>query len=65
MFCFVIGIQSETADQVQKALDILNQLGTSRVEMPNTGEPGTSPSFLQILNKTGQEGIYVSIQCIC
>jgi hypothetical protein len=75
LFYFVIGTPDELAGQVQKELDILNQMDTSIMEQLSTNEPEMSedivctcvlpsPLLSQILNKALQDGISVSIQSV-
>lgn len=75
LFCFGIGTPDELAGQVQKELDILNQMDTSIMEQLSTDEPEMSediactcvvpsPVLSQILNKALREGISVSIRSV-
>ena len=70
-----IGTPDELAGQVQKELDILNQMDTSIMEQLSTNGPEMSediactcvlpsPVLSQILNKALQDGISVSIQSV-
>jgi hypothetical protein len=76
LFYFGIGTPDELAGQVQKELDILNQMDTSIMEQLSTSEPEMSegiacicvlpsPVLSQILSKALQDGISVSIQSVC
>ena len=75
LFHFGIGTPDELAGQVQKELDILNQMDTSIMEQLSTNEPEMSediayisvlpsPVLSQILNKALRDGISVSIQSV-
>jgi hypothetical protein len=71
ILCFVVGTPDELAGQVQKELDILNELDTIIMEKLDTRERWASctctvpsPNFSEILNKILREGISVSIQFI-
>lgn len=75
LFYFGIGTPDELAGQVQKELDILNEMDTSIMEQLSTNEPEMSediactcvlpsPVLSQILNKALQDGISVSIQSV-
>lgn len=75
LFYFALGTPDELAGQVQKELDILNQMDTSIMEQLSTNEPEMSediactcvlpsPLVSQILNKALQDGISVSIQSV-
>jgi hypothetical protein len=75
LFCFWIGTPDELAGQVQKELDILNQMDTNIMEQLSTDEREISedmgsscvlpsPVLSQILNKALQEGVGVSIQSV-
>jgi hypothetical protein len=75
LFYFAIGTPDELAGQVQKELDILNQMDSSIMEQLSTNEPEMpqevactcvlpSPLLSQILNKALQGGINVSIQSV-
>ena len=72
---FGIGTPDELAGQVQKELDILNQMDTSIMEQLSTNEPEMSedvactcvlpsPVLSQILNKALRDGISVSIRSV-
>jgi hypothetical protein len=74
-FYFGIGTPDELAGQVQKELDILNQMDTCIMERLGTGAPEMSedvactcvlpsPALLQILNKALRDGVGVSIQSV-
>ena len=75
LFYFGIGTPDELAGQVQKELDILNQMDTSIMEQLSTNEPEMSedasctcvlpsPVLSQILNKALRDGISVSIRSV-
>jgi hypothetical protein len=72
VFCFVVGTPDELAGQVQKELDILNQMDISIMKKLDTEEPGLSEDVAytcsvsstvlsQVLSKVLREGINVSI----
>lgn len=72
VFCFVVGTPDELAGQVQKELDVLNQMDLSLMKKLDTQEPGLSEDVActcavsstvlsQVLSKALREGISVSI----
>jgi hypothetical protein len=66
VFCFVVGTPDELAGQVQKELDILNQMDMIIMKKLNTEDVAcasavSSTVLSQVLSKACREGINVNI----